>query len=88
MSVLLQLKKAQEDIAGDEHLEDRRSSEPHFVNLNEDPMLSYKLFHYIKPGVSTVGRKDGSSQPDICLSGLRSVHFDCSNISKKEHLYS
>lgn len=66
------LKQAQEDIRDDDQYKnaDRRKHEPHFVNLNEDPMLSNVIFHYIKAGESTVGRQGDVAQPDICLSGL------------------
>ncbi|XP_067934246.1 kinesin-like protein KIF28 [Watersipora subatra] len=66
------LKQAQNEDTGVDQYADRKTKDPHFVNLNEDPMLSNVIFHYINPGVSTVGRqdRDGKSKPDICLSGL------------------
>lgn len=63
------LKKAQEDI-GDDQSSDRKKMEPHLVNLNEDPMLSNVIYHFIKSGESIVGRQDTKFQPDINLSGL------------------
>ncbi|XP_060596414.1 kinesin-like protein KIF28 [Ruditapes philippinarum] len=48
----------------------RRQREVHLVNLNEDPMLSGVIVHFLKPGKTTIGRKDAQELPDICLSGL------------------
>ncbi|XP_062573408.1 kinesin-like protein KIF28 isoform X5 [Saccostrea cucullata] len=49
----------------------RKSKEPYLINLNEDPMLSGVICHFLKnSGETTVGRKDASPVPDICLSGL------------------
>ena len=31
---------------------------PHLVNLNEDSMLSGVILHFLKEGVSKIGRKD------------------------------
>lgn len=49
----------------------RKDQEPHLMNLNEDPMLSGVVFHYLKDGETSVGRKDADQPPDITLSGLR-----------------
>uniref|UniRef100_H2ZMC6 Kinesin-like protein n=1 Tax=Ciona savignyi TaxID=51511 RepID=H2ZMC6_CIOSA len=44
---------------------------PHFVNLNEDPMLSGVIKHPIVEGKETIiGRKDADVMPDIILTGL------------------
>ncbi|PVD20791.1 hypothetical protein C0Q70_18952 [Pomacea canaliculata] len=48
----------------------RRIKDPHLVNLNEDPLLSGVVFHFLEGEKTTVGRKDASPQPDITLSGL------------------
>ncbi|KAL8592992.1 hypothetical protein ACOMHN_017922 [Nucella lapillus] len=48
----------------------RRATESHLVNLNEDPMLSGVLFHVLAGVTTSLGRKDASPTPDICLSGL------------------
>ena len=49
----------------------RKQKEIHLINLNEDPMLSGVICHFLKAGEATVGRKDATPLPDICLSGLR-----------------
>jgi len=44
---------------------------PRLTNLNEDPMLSGVVHHYIATEKTIViGRKDGDTQPDIVLTGL------------------
>ncbi|XP_071088999.1 kinesin-like protein KIF28 isoform X1 [Haliotis cracherodii] len=48
----------------------KKKTMPHMVNLNEDPMLSGVVFHFLEQGDTTIGRKDASPQPKICLSGL------------------
>ncbi|KAL5021850.1 hypothetical protein ScPMuIL_001005 [Solemya velum] len=48
----------------------KRKNEPRLVNLNEDPMLSGVIRHFLEEGETTVGRKDATPQPDLCLSGL------------------
>ncbi|XP_076469926.1 kinesin-like protein KIF28 isoform X2 [Babylonia areolata] len=48
----------------------RRNKDPHLVNLNEDPMLSGVVFHFLEGEKTTFGRKDASPPPSICLTGL------------------
>ncbi|KAL4235255.1 hypothetical protein ACF0H5_006893 [Mactra antiquata] len=48
----------------------RKQKEIHLINLNEDPMLSGVIVHFLKEGETTIGRKDAAPVPDICLSGL------------------
>ncbi|OWF50134.1 Kinesin-like protein KLP6 [Mizuhopecten yessoensis] len=48
----------------------RRSQEPYLINLNEDPMLSGVICHFLDTEKTTVGRKDAQPLPDVCLSGL------------------
>ncbi|KAJ8302783.1 hypothetical protein KUTeg_019179 [Tegillarca granosa] len=48
----------------------RKSRDPHLINLNEDPMLSGVITHFLESGETTIGRKDASPKPTICLSGL------------------
>ncbi|KAK3085516.1 hypothetical protein FSP39_004469 [Pinctada imbricata] len=48
----------------------RKQNEAHLINLNEDPMLSGVICHFLKKGETTVGRKDASPVPDVCLNGL------------------
>nr|XP_026689448.1 kinesin-like protein KIF28P isoform X4 [Ciona intestinalis] len=44
---------------------------PHFVNLNEDPMLSGVIKHPLVEGKETlIGRKDAEITPHIILTGL------------------
>jgi hypothetical protein len=49
----------------------KKSKMPHLLNLNEDPMLSKVVYHFLKGEKTTIGRKDASHQPDIVLHGLR-----------------
>lgn len=53
--------------------DNRKSKEAYLINLNEDPMLSGVICHFLNSGETSVGRKDASPVPNICLSGLRSV---------------
>ncbi|XP_076448715.1 kinesin-like protein KIF28 isoform X2 [Babylonia areolata] len=48
----------------------RRGRDPHLMNLNEDPLLSGVVFHFLAGDTTCLGRKDASPTPDICLSGL------------------
>ena len=68
-----QLKEAQEEDTGEGDTSKKKTQEPHFVNLNEDPMLSNVIYHFISKSETTIGRKGGDTEPDICLSGLRLV---------------
>eukprot|EP01119_Soliformovum_irregulare_P009831 TRINITY_DN2369_c0_g1_i1.p1 TRINITY_DN2369_c0_g1~~TRINITY_DN2369_c0_g1_i1.p1 ORF type:complete len:1807 (+),score=664.88 TRINITY_DN2369_c0_g1_i1:153-5573(+) len=43
---------------------------PHFVNLNEDPLMSGSLLYYLKEGTTRVGRSDAEVPQDIVLNGL------------------
>jgi len=50
--------------------------ETHFVNLNEDPMLSGVIKHKIEKDKPTrIGRKDASVEPNVVLTGLRYLCF-------------
>lgn len=54
------------------------STEPHLVNLNEDPSLSGVVVHFLKAGANTVGRRvKGEALPDIPLSGLSIQQEHC-----------
>ena len=46
------------------------ASIPHLVNLNEDPMLSHVVFHFLEKPTIVIGKNDEHSNPDILLSGL------------------
>lgn len=48
----------------------RKAKEPHLVNLNEDPMLSGVICHFLSQKETTIGRKDAKPVPNICLNGL------------------
>jgi len=39
---------------------------PYFANLNEDPMLSYVICHYLNSNEITIGSRNST----ICLNGL------------------
>jgi len=49
---------------------------PHFVNLNEDPLMSECLLYYIKEGLTRVGLPSAETPQDIVLSGpqIREEH--------------
>jgi len=49
----------------------RKSRDIHLINLNEDPMLSGVIVHFIKDGQTSIGRKDANPVPNVCLSGVR-----------------
>ena len=51
--------------------EGRKKTELHLMNLNEDPLLSGVVVHFLQKGDTTVGRKDAEPVPSVCLSGLR-----------------
>ncbi|XP_059148912.1 kinesin-like protein KIF28 isoform X2 [Physella acuta] len=58
-----------EAIAKEENKEiARKHKEPHLMNLNEDPMLSGVVSHFMTGQTTVIGRKDGN--PDIVLNGL------------------
>ena len=44
---------------------------PHFSNLNEDPALSGKLQHFLKPGVSVIGNGKDGTVPDVVINGMK-----------------
>ncbi|XP_062501904.1 kinesin-like protein KIF28 isoform X2 [Corticium candelabrum] len=48
----------------------QRESQPHLVNLNEDPMLSGVVVHILNEGEMTVGRRNADPPPNLALSGL------------------
>ena len=49
----------------------RAKSEPHLMNLNEDPQLDRQIMFFLAAGRETsVGRKDADSAKDIKLAGL------------------
>lgn len=58
--------------------DEQKKSQPHLMNINEDPMLSGVVFHFLQNGETTIGRKDAKPEPKICFSGIR---FSLLNIS-------
>ena len=45
-------------------------TKPQLTNLNEDPMLSGVIHHYLSKGETTIGRADANPPPTIALTGL------------------
>jgi len=60
---------------------------PHFVNLNEDPLMSECLLYYIKEGLTRVGLPSATVPQDIILSGpqIKEQHciLDCKHIEEE-----
>jgi len=50
---------------------------PHFVNLNEDPLMSECLLYYIKEGLTRVGLPSADTPQDIVLSGPQIKEEHC-----------
>jgi kinesin family protein 1 len=48
----------------------KRSSVPHIVNVNEDPALSHMVYYFFDTPSVTIGRKDAVPTPGIVLGGL------------------
>ena len=67
----LQLKEARDETATVIGEDERKANIAHLVNLNEDPLLSGVIYHYITTSPMTIGRSDADPKPAICLSGLR-----------------
>ncbi|CAI9737687.1 KIF28P isoform X5 [Octopus vulgaris] len=63
----------------------RQSTQHHLVNLNEDPLLSKVIFHYLPEGKITVGSKLANPRPKICLNGLsiQKHHAYIENVERK-----
>merc|ERR1712235_5874 len=60
---------------------------PRLTNLNEDPMLSGVVHHYMKADAKvTIGRKDADPKPDVALTGL-GVQKNHAVISCEESVY-
>ncbi|EFA85017.1 kinesin-3 [Heterostelium album PN500] len=53
------------------------SSIPHFINLNEDPLMSESLIYYLKEGTTRIGRSDADTPQDIILNGLNIAKEHC-----------
>lgn len=43
---------------------------PHLININEDPILTGKLFYSLKQPVTHIGKKTGNPPPLIILGSL------------------
>lgn len=52
---------------------DKKLKLPHLLNLNEDPMLSGVLCHFLQAAVTIFGRADSQNPPSVILSGLKYV---------------
>ncbi|XP_023930292.1 kinesin-like protein KIF28P isoform X2 [Lingula anatina] len=65
-----QSRQEAETDSGGKATSNKKSTVSHFVNLNEDPMLSSKVYYFLEKPEVTIGRKDAEPMPDICLSGL------------------
>lgn len=50
---------------------------PHLVNLSDDPLLAECLIYNIKPGTTTVGNVDTSTNSEIRLNGSKIKHDHC-----------
>ncbi|XP_041375232.1 LOW QUALITY PROTEIN: kinesin-like protein KIF28P [Gigantopelta aegis] len=61
----------------------KRKTVPHLKNLNEDPMLSGVIFHFLDTKETAVGRKDATPLPSICLSGLSIQKQHCKLYNNK-----
>uniref|UniRef100_A0A2P2I1T5 Kinesin-like protein 6 n=1 Tax=Hirondellea gigas TaxID=1518452 RepID=A0A2P2I1T5_9CRUS len=64
------LKSQKKDI-GDSSLkkkEEERLKKPHIYNLNQDPQLSGRIVHILRPGTTTIGNRKGSPS-DITMMG-------------------
>ena len=72
MHILIIQARKEDAVLEKEHVKSHKMTDPHFVNLNEDPMLSGVIHHpIIKGKVTKIGRKDADPTPDIVLTGLR-----------------
>ncbi|XP_052831128.1 kinesin-related protein 1-like [Octopus bimaculoides] len=65
----------------------RQSTQHHLVNLNEDPLLSKVIFHYLSEGKITIGSKLANPRPKICLNGL-SIQKSHAYIENMDHKIS
>lgn len=50
---------------------------PHLVNLSDDPLLAECLVYNIKPGMTTVGNVETSTDAEIRLNGSKILHQHC-----------
>ncbi|PAA68256.1 hypothetical protein BOX15_Mlig015918g1 [Macrostomum lignano] len=64
------LKAARADLSTHHTASDRKSQIPHLLNLNEDPMLSGVIVHYLEKDEVLIGRADHELNPEINLVGL------------------
>ena len=59
------------------HVKERATKEAHILNLNEDPMMSEKLFYFLNSGINAIGREDAETPQDIVLGGLGILKSHC-----------
>ena len=76
------MKEAREETSGPDN-SDRKTKDPHLLNLNEDPMLSGVVALFLDSGETTIGRKDATPPPKIPLSGLSITKDHAIIINKK-----
>ena len=58
----------EEKVAEERHR--KTQTVPHLVNLNEDPMLSGVVFHFLEKGTIVIGKGKQGVDADIALTGL------------------
>ena len=78
--VIMQERSA-EDIAAEERRK-KLETIPHLVNLNEDPMLSGVVFHFLEKPNTVIGKGKQGEETDISLTGL-SISKDHAIVSVK-----
>uniref|UniRef100_A0A1I8HLB6 Kinesin-like protein n=1 Tax=Macrostomum lignano TaxID=282301 RepID=A0A1I8HLB6_9PLAT len=61
---------ARADLAPVSEAADKKSQIPHLLNLNEDPMLSGVVVHFLESAEILIGRSEEELQPQIRLMGL------------------
>lgn len=60
--------KAKEDL--EKKNKEERKSVAHLWNLNEDPVLTNMVYHFVRPGTHKIGKKKEDPPADIILNGL------------------
>ena len=51
--------------------------EPHLLNLNEDQLMSEKLFYFLNIGLTRIGREDAQVPQDVIVGGLGILKEHC-----------
>lgn len=60
--------KAKEDL--ERKNTEERKSVAHLWNLNEDPVLTNMVYHFVRPGIQRIGKKKDDPPAEIILNGL------------------